>query len=269
MKRFYKEAAWQAEPDGACVILLDGRGVKTPARAALAVPSAALADAIIAEWNGQGEEINPASMPMTGFANATIDRVLPDVASFADGIAQYATTDLLCYRAEAPPGLVEQQAAAWDPLLDWARARYDIAPAVTTGIIPVTQPPAMLARLAAAVHALDPWLLSGFSVVVSLTGTLIGALALLDRAVDPDALWDAAHVDELWQARLWGEDADAKARLDQRHGDFAQAVDYCMLVVGDGTGPLPRPASHRNDTLLGGRAGERAGAGPSTKDTSC
>ncbi len=160
MRRFYTVAEAVAEADG-WAIRLDERPVKTPARIPLTVPGEPLAQAIVAEWLGQGETIDPASMPMTGFANATIDRVLPARADFRAQIAAYGASDLLCYRAAEPPDLAALQAASWDGLLDWARARFDVSFAVTSGIMPVDQPPATLARLWAVVDALDPWLLAG------------------------------------------------------------------------------------------------------------
>jgi chaperone required for assembly of F1-ATPase len=237
MKRFYTEASRVLDAaTGMHAILLDGRPVRTPARMALAVPGAALADAIAAEWAAQGEHIDPASMPMTGFANATIDRVLPDVAGFASGIAAYGASDLFCYRADEPPELVALQSAAWNPLLAWARARYDIAFTVTDGIMPVDQPQASIDRLTAAVHALDPWLLAGLSHIVTIGGSLIGALALAEGAVNAATLWDAVQVDEDWQMRQWGEDADAMARASVRRAQFDDAARYCALVKGDAAG---------------------------------
>jgi chaperone required for assembly of F1-ATPase len=237
MKRFYKEASRVVDAaTGMHAILLDGRPVRTPARMALAVPGAALADAIAAEWAAQGEHIDPASMPMTGFANATIDRVLPDAPGFASGIAAYGASDLFCYRADEPAELVALQAAAWDTLLAWARARYDIAFTVTDGIMPVDQPQASVDRLAAAVHALDPWLLAGLSHVVTIGGSLVGALALAEGAADAATLWDAVQVDEDWQMRQWGEDADAMARASVRRAQFDDAACYCALVKGGATG---------------------------------
>ncbi len=233
MKRFYTLAL--SERDGATGlhhILLDGRPVKTPARAPLAVPGDALAAAIVAEWSGQGETIDPASMPIAGFANSTIDQVLPDVAAFAGTIADFAASDLFCYRATDPAPLVAEQAAVWDTPLDWARARFDVAFTVTSGIMPVDQPAPTVERLVAAVHALDPWLLSAFSTIVSISGSLVGSLALIEGAITTDAFWAAIHVDEEWQARQWGEDHEAVARTAIRRAQFNDAARYCALVAG-------------------------------------
>ncbi len=230
MKRFYKDAAAQAEGDG-WAIRLDGRPVRTPARAPLAVPGAALARAIAAEWQAQDETIDPATMPMTGFANATIDRVLPALGDFRGQIAAYGESDLFCYRAADPADLVARQAEVWDPLLAWAQARYGVRFAVTTGIMPVDQPAATLARLRGAVEALDPWLLAGAAVLTQIGGSLAGMLAHLAGEIPAEALFDAATLDERWQAGQWGEDAEAAARLAQRRADMLAAARWCALVA--------------------------------------
>ena len=229
MKRFWSAAAVVAEGDG-WAIRLDGRAVRTPARAPLAVPGEALARAIAEEWAAQGEEIDPRTMPMTGFANATIDRVLPAPGEFRGQIAAYAESDLLCYRAAEPEGLVAAQRAAWEPLLDWARARHAVAFTVTDGVLPVDQPARTLAALRGAVEAIDPWLLAGAATLTQIGGSLVAMLALLDGAADPEALWAAVTLDERWQAAQWGEDAEAAARLEARHADFRNAAHYCTLA---------------------------------------
>lgn len=228
MKRFYTDVA-VVPADGGWTIQLDGRPVRTPARAPLALPTPALADAVAAEWHGQGENVDPAIMPMTGLANAAIDHVAPKPADFAAGVARYAQSDLLCYRADGPEALVARQAAAWDPLLDWARARYDVAFAVTQGIIPVPQPDETLARLGAAVAALDPFRLTGLSTLVTLSGSLVCGLAVVEGGHDPAAVWQAAEIDEAWQVEQWGEDAEAAARSARRAADFATASGFVAL----------------------------------------
>ncbi|MCI4591159.1 ATPase [Sphingobium sp. BYY-5] len=228
MKRFYKDAA-VVPAEAAFAIQLDGRPVRTPARALLALPTQALADAVAAEWRAQGETVDPAAMPITGLANAAIDHVAPNGQDFAAGVARYAQSDLLCYRADRPDMLVARQAAAWDPLLDWARARYDVTFVVTQGIIPVPQPEETLVRLSAAVAALDPFTLTGLSTLVTLSGSLVCGLALVDGGHDLDAIWQAAEIDEAWQIAQWGEDAEATARSARRKADFATAGDFCVM----------------------------------------
>lgn len=225
MKRFYKDVTIA---DGA--ILLDGRTVRTPARAALAVPSPALAEAIAEEWRGQGETIDPRTMPLTGLANAAIDRAAPDPQAFVAMLAAYAETDLLCYRAAEPPDLVAAQAQAWDPLLDWARKRYDVHFAVTAGIVHIAQPPATVARLAETLAARDAFALAPMSPLVTISGSLVTALALAEGAIGADEAFDAAHLDELWQAEHWGEDQLALTTREARRADFLAAARFLALL---------------------------------------
>ncbi len=177
MKRFWTDVALK-EADGGWSIALDARPLKTPARATLEVGARGLAEAIAEEWRACGEEIDPRAMPLTGLANAAVDHVTPAPARFADDLAQYAEGDLLCYRAEHPPGLVAAQAAAWNPLLDWARQRFEVEFVIATGIMHVPQPPATVARLAGALKRATPFKLAGLSPIVTIGGSLIAALAL-------------------------------------------------------------------------------------------
>ena len=154
MKRFWTEVSVGQE-GGGWSIRLDGRLVRTPARAPLVVPSEALAQAIASEWHDVGQEIDPRAMPLTGLANAAIDRVAPDKQAFADGLARYAEADLACYRADNPKALVERQVQSWDALLGWARRRFDVDFATTSGLTHVPQPQPTIDRLAHAVAALD------------------------------------------------------------------------------------------------------------------
>lgn len=226
MKRFYKEATVGAGN----AILLDGRPVKTPGRVDLAPPSEALAQAIADEWNAQGPTIDPRAMPLTGLANAAIDRIAPDKEAFARGLAVYGESDLTCYRAEGPPRLVERQAAHWDPVLAWARRRYDVDFAVAAGVIHQPQPANTIAQLTQAVLARDAFELAGLSPLVTVSGSLLIALALAEDAIDPDAAWAAASVDEAWQIEQWGEDPEAVTALDGRRADFAAAHRFLILL---------------------------------------
>lgn len=229
MKRFWKSVE-VAGADGGWEIRLDGRPVRTPARAPLTVPTRALADAIAEEWASRGEEFHPREMPLTGLANAAIDRVAPDPAAFAATLAAYGETDLTCYRADEPPELVARQAAAWDPLHDWARTRYDIHFEIIPGIMHRPQPAATVDRLATAVSALDPFRLAGLSPLVTIGGSLVAALAVLSRDSDAEAAFDATHLDELWQAEQWGEDALAAEARAARKADFLAAVRFVSLL---------------------------------------
>lgn len=229
MKRFYQEAAASPEP-GAVGILLDGRPVRTPARNLLRVPTEELADAIAGEWNAQGEEIDPHSMPLTGLANAAIDRVAPDPEAFAGTLSAYGENDLLCYRSEGPRALVERQQALWDPLLEWARLRFDIELEVTAGVIHRPQPSPTVARLGQAVRARGPFQLAALAPLVTISGSLIVALALAEGTIGLDQAWEAATLDESWQIEQWGEDSLAVQALRNRRREFEAAYLFLTLL---------------------------------------
>ena len=229
MKRFWNEVAVVQTGEG-FGITLDGRAVRTPARAELVLPGAALAEAVAEEWRACGETIDPRAMPMTGLANAAIDRVAPDPQAFARGLAQYAQGDLLCYRADGPDALIARQAETWDALLDWARRRYDVDFACQTGIVHVDQPAATVERLTQAVAVLDPFRMAAMSPLVTIGGSLVAALAVLEEAVPPEAAWEAVSLDERWQLEQWGADAEAEAALDLRRRDFLNAARFLSLL---------------------------------------
>jgi chaperone required for assembly of F1-ATPase len=229
MKRFWK--AVSVEPEGGgWGIALDGRPVRTPARSPLVVPSEALAAAIAGEWRDVAETIDPRAMPLTGIANAAIDRVAPDTAAFAAGLARYAEADLACYRAEGPRALVERQEERWDSLLAWARRRYDVDFCTTSGLAHVAQPQATVERLSHAVAALDPFRLAGLSPLVTIGGSLVAALAVLEKAITADQAWKAVSVDEQWQLDQWGGDAEAEAALGNRKRDFMAGARFLLLL---------------------------------------
>ncbi len=227
MKRFWREVA--VTPEGG--IALDGRPVRTPGRLPLVVPVAALAEGIADEWRAVGEDVDPRAMPLTGLANAAIERIAPDGDAFGAAIAVYGGSDLLCYR-DGPGPLADLQAAAWDPVLDWARTRHGVSFVVTDGVMPVEQPPRTLARLREATVALSPWELAPLSPIVGLTGSLLLGLAVIDGAIDADAAWRAAHVDEDWQIAQWGEDMLAAETRALRAAEFGAAVRFLGLIRG-------------------------------------
>ena len=220
VKRFWKTVTVE---NG--TILLDGRIVKTPGRTTLSLPTAQLATAIADEWRAVGEIIKPHEMPLTGLANAATER-----APLPATLAVYGETDLLCYRAETPPELAAREAQIWDPLLEWARARFDIAFNVTSGIIHCAQPPETVRRLGAAVAAYDDFHRTALSPLVTIGGSLVVALMLAEGAITTDAAFDACHLDELWQAELWGEDWMATDARAARRADFDAAARFLTLL---------------------------------------
>ncbi|HEX8841000.1 MAG TPA: ATP12 family protein [Sphingomicrobium sp.] len=229
MKRFWKEVGVEQEGAG-WGIRLDGRSVRTPARAELVAPTEELAQAIAEEWRGVEGKIDPRAMPLTGLANAAIDRVAPERLAFAEGLARYAEADLACYRAEWPPELVQRQKDAWDSLLGWARRRYDVDFVTTSGLMHVVQPQATVERLAHAVAALDPFRLAGLSPLVTIGGSLVAALAVLEKAMSADEAWGAVSIDDRWQIEQWGSDAEAEAALENRRCDFMAAARFLELL---------------------------------------
>lgn len=229
MKRFWKEVAVAPE-DGGWGIALDGRPVRTPQRAPLAVASAALAEAIAAEWRDVGETIDPAAMPMTGLTNAAIDLATPDLAAFAAPVAAYAQSDLFCYRDARDAALQAEQAAAWNPLLAWAEARYGIEFTLTQGVLPVDQPEATVAVLQGAVLAQDAWRITALTPLVTIGGSLVAGLALLENVFDADALWETVSLDELYQERRWGADSEAQKARAIHKRDWDNAARFLTLL---------------------------------------
>ncbi len=225
MKRFWKEVSAELVAGGHA-IRLDGRPVKTPMKADLVLPNKALLVAVKAEWDAVGDDIDPAAMPMTGFANAAIDHTGPNRDAFIDSISAYGQSDLMCYRAEGPDALVQRQSAAWDRWLHWAQARYLVSFNVVSGIMHEPQSGATLARLKQAVAQLNDWQLAAASRLVPISGSLIALLALAQGDADADTLWPDLVVDELWQEHKWGADEYAIKNRRDREADFKDAARF-------------------------------------------
>lgn len=227
MRRFYADAGVTPESDG-FAITLDGRPVRTPGRAALRIPTRPLAEAIAAEWMAQGDVVDPASMPLTGLANAAIDLVMPDPPAFAAPLAAYGESDLLCYRAP-DQDLAAAEAAAWNPILAWAEARFDVDFILVTGVIHRPQPAATIAALRQAVAGQSPFRLAALSPVIRIAGSLVIGLALSEAAFAPDTLWQAIVTDELWQEARWGCVDDAEDRREHHRAAWFAAAQFIAL----------------------------------------
>lgn len=225
-RRFYKTVS-VTDDFG---IALDGRVVKTPMKASLLLPTRPLAEAVAAEWDAQGEKINPATMPFTKLANTAIDRVGPLRATIASEVLDYANSDLVCYRADKPEALVLRHASAWDPIVDWARTALDAPFVVTTGIVHTPQPGAALQAYASALAELSHFELSAYYTVMTLTGSALIAMMLARNAITPEAAWVAAHVDEDYQIEQWGDDEEAAARRAQRLTEFTACCHFMALA---------------------------------------
>jgi chaperone required for assembly of F1-ATPase len=228
-KRFFQKAHVGEAAGGGYPLLLDGKPVKTPARRVLVAPAAALAGKIAEEWNAQAEVIDPARMPLTRLANAVLDAVTDAMGPVAEEVTKYLGSDLLCYRAETPEGLVERQTRAWDPVLAWAREAMGARFVLAQGVMHVAQPEAAIAALRAKISA-DPWKLGAVSAITTLTGSALLALALAHDALDAEAVWAAAHVDEDWQMSQWGSDDAALERRAYRQAEFDAAVAVLRLT---------------------------------------
>lgn len=229
-RRFWKEALPAPEGDG-FTVLLDGRKVKTPAKAPLIVPNEALAHEIAAEWEAQDKQIDPMSMPFTRSANAAIDKVAVQHAEVADMLAGYGDSDLLCYRAADPAGLVARQAAGWDPVLAWARDQEGIDLQIVSGIMHRPQPEPALARIGAITHELTVFELTAFHDLVSLSGSFLLALAVIRGQGSAEEIWALSRIDETWQEEQWGMDEEAAEAAALKRAGFLHAARFHALCA--------------------------------------
>ena len=231
MRRVYQRVAVRAG-DGGWTVALNERSLRTPAGALLMLPSERLASAIAAEWDAQGQVIDPASMPLFRLAATALDRTAPRRDLIVRDTANYAATDLVCYRAAAPPELVARQQAGWQPLLDWAAQRYDAALACTGGVLPAEQSPAALAAFATFVAAQDDFRLTALHALTAACGSLVIALAVLERRLDAAAAFTLSQLDETFQIESWGEDAEAAQRRTGLAADIDAAARFIALLEG-------------------------------------
>lgn len=224
-KRFWKDSA-VVEAGGGFTVELDGRRVKTPAKAALFLPTRAMAEAVAQEWDAQDKVVDPASMPYTRSANAAIDKVHHQHGEVADMLADYGDSDLLCYRAEHPAALTERQAEHWDPALDWAAETLEARLLTVSGVVHQPQPAAPLERLRARVHDMSDFHLAAFHDLVSLSGSLILGFAAAMNWREADAIWRISRLDELWQEEQWGEDEEAREQAELKRQAFLHAKRF-------------------------------------------
>lgn len=233
-KRFYKsvtvgEAASDAGAPG-YQILLDGRVLRTPAKRTLLLPSRALADAMAEEWAAQGEHIDPATMPLTKLVMTAIDGVSQHMREVAADVVQFASSDLICYRADAPEGLVRLQNETWNPVLAWAEAALGARFRLAEGVMPVEQDREALDRVSAAVAPFNALMLTSLHVMTTLTGSALLALARASGKLTAEEVWSAAHIDEDWQIRQWGIDVEAAERRERRWTEMRAASRLLELA---------------------------------------
>jgi chaperone required for assembly of F1-ATPase len=229
-RRFYKAVTLGAGEDGHAVHL-DGKPVRTPGRRVLVLPAPELARAVAEEWAGQGEHIEPATMPLTRLANTIIDGVTAARMEVAAELRKYLASDLLFYRAEAPAALCSLEAQHWDPILAWARQVLGADFQVVAGVTHVAQPEAALQAAGAALPA-DEWRLGALHAATTLSGSLLLALALMRGAISAEAAWQAAHIDEDWNMERWGRDQIAMQRRALRFAEF-RAAALVLRVLAD------------------------------------
>jgi chaperone required for assembly of F1-ATPase len=229
-KRLYREVSVAPAGPG-FEVRLDGRALRTPGKAALGLPTRALAEAVAAEWAAQGERVRPASMPLTTLACTAIDRIVPRRAEMVAEILDYAGTDMLCYRAERPQNLAERQAALWQPLLDWAARDLDAPLQVTTGVLPASQPEEAVSALAGVVEALDELELAALASATQASGSLVVALALHRGRLSAAEAFAAAELDATFQIERWGEDPEATRRRDGVRADLEAASRFVALLA--------------------------------------
>lgn len=223
-KRFYKDVAIAELPAGGWKVLLDGRSIRTPAKRELAVPRRDLAETIAAEWKMQAEFIDPGQMHLTRLVNSTIDGVTGREAEVREAILAYGGSDLICYLADSPRELIERQSHGWGPLHSWLKRAFGVELMLASGVMPVEQDAAMLARLDGAMGERTPLELAALHVLTSTTGSLVLALAVLHRQQDIADAWRLAHIDEDFQIEKWGRDAEAEARRDKRWQEVSTAA---------------------------------------------
>jgi len=228
-KRFYKDVA-AVEAEGGFAVTLDTRTIKTPAGSALTLPTHALADAVAGEWDAQGDEVDPKSMPLMQLSGTAIDRV-PNVRDgLIEGILRYADTDLLCYRADHPDDLIASQNATWQPLLEWADDTFGAKFKVVTGIIPVEQNVKVCEALRSSLVKLDDWTLTALGELVGISGSIIVGLAVLKGRIDAEQALLACQLDEDYQNGRWGKDAEALARRKNIQADLVTTTRFLELL---------------------------------------
>jgi chaperone required for assembly of F1-ATPase len=229
MKRFYQRAE-AAKMAVGYAITLDGKPIKTPGKRDLLVPSGALAAAIAEEWNTQETEVRTATMPLTRLATTAVDRVATQRDAIIRQTANYAATDLVCYRATHPPALAARQQAVWQPLIDWAVLRYDAPLSVTTGVIPTKQSATSLRAFAAAVAEQDDFALTALHVATAACGSLVVGLALIEGHLDAEEAFALSQLDESFQIEAWGEDAEQAERRRTLAADIQAAARLISLL---------------------------------------
>lgn len=227
-RRFYEEVN-VTEVNGGFIVRLDAHELKTPAKKPLVMPTVALAQHVADEWRAQETDIDSYSMPTMRLVSTALDRVADVPMETAQAFAAYGMSDLLCYRAENPDKLVKKQADAWDPILDWAKNRFDMSFEVTQGILPINQPADNEGRLL-AIAGTDVFRLTGLAHMAAILGSAILATAADEAHIDAQQAYQLAFLDDLYQIDEWGSDEEAVDRLDKIALDIRHASSYLSAL---------------------------------------
>lgn len=229
MRRFYKTAEARAV-EGGFGVRLDERTLRTPRGVVFVAPTKALAEAVAAEWNAQGEQILPASMPISQFAFASLDVTPGRREELSEGLSKYIEADLVCHRAESPEALTARQAEIWGPIVAWGEERFSIRLPVVNGVIAANAPPELRFTLRREINDLDDFRCTALAQAATLAGSVLIGFALLEGRLQAAQAFAAAALDELWSLDRWGEDPEARARLDRLQGDL-QAIGRFIATL--------------------------------------
>lgn len=216
-------------PDGYSVTL-DGRPVRTPVGSPLILSSEGLAAAVAEEWLAQVDTIKPHTMPLTQLAATALDRVGRRRDETIEQALSYASTDLLCYRAETPRDLIARQEAGWQPLLDWIFELCGARLEVTSGVVPLDQPADALDRLRGVIAGFADPELTALVTAMQVSGSLVIALALVLGRVDADEAFELSQLDESYQIERWGDDEEAAERRRCLHEEIRLASAFLELA---------------------------------------
>ena len=211
MKRFYKNVTVKTSESG-YQICLDDRPVRSPAKAVVMVPSQALAEAVQAEWQAVGDEIQPEDMPLYSMAVTITDRVTPQRQELADELAGYIHDDVLRYRSVDDLDLASRQTKMWDPWLNWAEQECGLRLSTTAGLMPVF---AEATTEHIVRNRLQPLADAQFGClyrVATLSGSVVLGMAFQGRQLGAHDVFETAFLDELYQNSLWGTDEEAADR---------------------------------------------------------
>ena len=228
IKRTWEIVAVQPSEVG-FLVTLDDQPIITPAKNTLLLPSSSLANRVANEWKEQNNEIIPAEMPFTRLSNSAIDKVSSQFKEVADILSEFGETDLFYYRASSPAELVEKQKIAWDPFLDWVNTSMNVRINVSSGVMFIDQDDDEMVKLKAPIYNMTPFQLAGFHEIVTISGSLIGAYAFVEKAFTADQVWSASRIDEEWQIEQWGSDEEATATSGKKYHDFKIGCEFFQL----------------------------------------